>query len=293
MQACLLESVRIIAAWVNLLENKKMRIGVIGCAGRMGQANLKEILASEDLTLVGATERAGHEAIGQDLGLLVGGDALGISVGNDVPALLAVAHVVIEFSTPEVSLRHAGLCAEAGCAHIIGTTGLNADQQAQLAQFAERTSIVWAPNMSQGVNLLVEVVEQVARALDDSFDIEIIEAHHRHKVDSPSGTALALGEAAARGRAVDLAEKADRGRDGLSGPRKIGDIGFAVTRGGDVVGDHTVLFAGDGERIELTHKASNRGIYSKGAVRAARWAAAQSPGLYTMADVLGLKAASA
>ena len=265
-----------------------MRIGVFGCAGRMGRACMAAILAAEGLELAGGSELPGHSAIGEDLGVLAGSDAIGRVACVDPTPMLAVAHAVIEFSTPDASVISAERCAEAGCAHVIGTTGLDGQQRARLSDAAERIPIVWAPNMSQGVNLLLALVEQVGRALDPTFDIEIVEMHHKHKADAPSGTALALGEAAARGRGVDLAAVADRGRDGLVGARKPGDIGFAVLRGGDVIGDHSVVFAGEGERIELTHKASSREIYANGAVRAARWAARQPAGLYGMVDVLGL-----
>ncbi|MEZ5825916.1 MAG: 4-hydroxy-tetrahydrodipicolinate reductase [Geminicoccaceae bacterium] len=241
-----------------------MRIGVIGCAGRMGRANMAEILKSDDLELVGGVELAGSPALGEDLGVLAGRDPVGIVATHDLPSMLTAAHAVIEFSSPQASLANAELCAEAGCAHVIGTTGLDDAQKARLAELGKRIPIVWAANMSQGVNLLLGLVEQVARSLAVDFDIEIVEAHHRHKVDAPSGTALALGEAAAAGRGVRLDDVADRGRDGMTGPRRSGDIGFAVMRGGDVIGDHTVLFAGEGERIELTHKASSREIYSRG-----------------------------
>ena len=265
-----------------------MRIGVFGCAGRMGRACMAAILATEGLELAGGSELEGHVAIGEDLGVLAGSDPIGQVASEDPTPMLAVAHAVIEFSTPDASVTGAQRCAEAGCAHVIGTTGLEEQHRARLKGAAERIPIVWAPNMSQGVNLLLALVEQVGKALDPAFDIEIVEMHHKHKVDAPSGTALALGEAAARGRGVELAAVADRGRDGLVGARKMGDIGFAVLRGGDVIGDHSVVFAGEGERIELTHKASSREIYANGAVRAARWAAQQKPGLYGMADVLGL-----
>lgn len=265
-----------------------MRIGVIGCAGRMGRANLAEVLASEGLELAGGTERPGHAAIGQDLGLLAGGEAVGVICIADPAALMTEAHAVIEFSTPEASIANAALAADHGCAHVIGTTGLETAHRDALARAATRTAIVWAPNMSLGVNLLLGLAEKVAATLDESFDIEIVEMHHRHKVDAPSGTALAIGEAAARGRGRPLAALEVRARDGAIGARQPGTIGFAVLRGGDVVGDHTITFAGEGERLELTHKASSRAIYSKGAVRAARWAAAQKPGLYGMQDVLGL-----
>jgi len=269
-------------------EDGSLRIGVIGCAGRMGRANLAEVLATAGLELAGGTERTGHAAIGQDLGLLAGSDAVGIACTADPAALMTQAHAVIEFSTPEASVANARLAAEHGCAHVVGTTGLDAAEKAVLARAAERTAIVWAANMSLGVNLLLGLAEKVAATLDEAFDIEIVEMHHRHKVDAPSGTALAIGEAAARGRGKPLAALEQRARDGVTGPRKPGAIGFAVLRGGDVVGDHTITFAGEGERLELTHKASSRSIYSKGALRAAIWAARQPPGLYGISDVLGL-----
>lgn len=266
-----------------------MRIGVIGCAGRMGRTNLRELLGTEGVTLSGGVERPGSPAIGQDLGVLAGLDPVGMAAGEDVAALAGASDALIEFSTPEATIEHAAICAGQGCAHVIGTTGLSAEQEVALRRHAERVAIVWAPNMSLGVNLLLGLVEQVARALDDSFDIEILEMHHRHKVDAPSGTALALGRAAARGRGVDLAAVADRVRDGITGARRQGAIGFATMRGGDVVGDHRVVFAGPGERVELAHLASDRRIYARGAVRAALWATGQPPGLYGMAEVLGLR----
>lgn len=269
-----------------------MRIGVIGCAGRMGRANVREVLATQGLTLAGGVERPGHPEIGKDLGLLVQADPIGATVGDDVGQLVAEADAVIEFSSPAATLANAALCAERGCVHIVGTTGLSPDQERELRQIATRTAIVWAPNMSLGVNLLLGLVEQVARALDPSFDVEILEMHHRHKVDAPSGTALALGRAAARGRGVELDAVARRVRDGITGARGTGEIGFAVLRGGDVVGDHRVVFAGVSERVEIAHVATDRRIYARGAVHAAQWAVRQPPGLYGMAEVLGLKPGS-
>jgi 4-hydroxy-tetrahydrodipicolinate reductase len=266
-----------------------MDIGVLGCAGRMGRAVIAEILASRDCRLAGGIEPAGHPALGQDLGVLAGTAPTGTLATSDVRALLEQADVVIEFSAPEASARHAELTAAAGTGHVIGTTGLSGEQAARLTAAAARAPIVWAANMSLGINLLVALAEQVARALGpEAFDVEIVEMHHRHKVDAPSGTALALGEAVARGRGVRLAEAAMRGRDGLTAERPEGAIGFAALRGGDVVGDHTVLFAGAGERLELTHRATDRRIYARGALHAARWLHGRPPGLYRMADVLGL-----
>jgi 4-hydroxy-tetrahydrodipicolinate reductase len=266
-----------------------MRIGVLGCAGRMGRAVIGEVLAAENCTLVGGVDRSDHPALGQDLGVLAGHGPLGVTMSTDAAALIEGADVVIEFSAPEATGAHATLAAMHGTGHVIGTTGLSAAQEQEIRDAARRTAIMRAANMSLGVNLLLGLTEQVARALGpDAFDIEILEMHHKHKVDAPSGTALALGQAAARGRGVDLAEMADRGRDGMTGARRTGAIGFAALRGGDVVGDHMVIFAGAGERVELAHRAADRRIYARGAVTAARWLHGRPPGLYGMADVLGL-----
>ncbi len=266
-----------------------MKIGVLGCAGRMGRAIMAEVLETEGCTLAGGTEMAGHSELGQDLGALIGSGNLNMTVNVDAAALIATSDVVIEFSSVDATVRHAGIAAEHGTGHVIGTTGLDAAAAAAITNAAEKTCIMWAANMSLGVNLLLGLTEKVASSLGpEAFDIEIVEIHHRHKIDAPSGTALALGEAAARGRGVALGDVADRGRDGVTGARKTGDIGFAALRGGDVVGDHSVVFAGLGERIELTHKASDRGIYARGAVHAARWLENKKPGLYGMNDVLGV-----
>lgn len=266
-----------------------MKIGVLGAAGRMGRAIIAEILDSEGCTLAGGAEMAGHAALGQDLGALAGRDDIGLVIGEDSAALIESADAVIEFSTGEATARHVTLSAKLGTAHVIGTTALDAAAAAAVTEAAARIQIVWAANMSLGVNLLLGLTERVARSLaPEAFDIEIVETHHRHKIDAPSGTALALGEAAARGRGVTLDDVADRGRDGVTGARKTGAIGFAALRGGDVVGDHSVMFAGLGERIELTHKASDRRIYARGAVHAARWLEGRPAGLYDMNDVLGL-----
>lgn len=265
-----------------------MKIGVIGCAGRMGQMLVREITATAGCTLIGGTDKVGGEAIGKDLGLLAGLDALGVTAIDDPVALFAQADAVIDFSNPEATERHAALAAQAETVLVVGTTGLNPSQQAAIAQAATHTAILQSPNMSLGVNLLLALVEQVARSLDDGYDIEILEMHHRNKVDAPSGTALGLGRAAAAGRGVALEDVWQKTRDGITGVRPRGEIGFATLRGGDVIGDHVVMFAGDGERIELTHKGSGRQIYAKGAVRAALWARDKTPGLYSMKDVLGL-----
>lgn len=265
-----------------------MRIGVVGCAGRMGRMLVRQVAATSGCVLSGGTERLGGPHVGKDIGTVAGLDPVGVTIIDDPAELFARSDAVIDFTAPEATERHAALAAQGKVIHVIGTTGLNAGQQEALRRAARHAPIIHAPNMSLGVNLLTVLVEQVARALDPDFDIEIVELHHRHKVDAPSGTALGLGRAAAAGRGVDLDAVSDRVRDGLTGPRKTGNIGFSVMRGGDVVGDHTVLFAGAGERIELTHRAGSRDIYAKGAVSAALWAHGKKPGLYTMRDVLGL-----
>ena len=265
-----------------------MRVGVIGCGGRMGRTVLREIIAAPDLELVGGAERPDHPDLGRDLGLLVGETACGLVLRDDVSDLLTRAHVLIEFSTPEASLEHARACAARGRPLVIGTTGFSPEQDREFSQLAERFPLLLAPNMSLGINLLLALTEQVARALGPDFDIEILEMHHRSKVDAPSGTALALGRAAATGRGVRLEDAAVRVRDGFTGPRARGSIGFATLRGGDVVGDHAVIFAGEGERLVLQHLASDRRIYARGALAAARWLSGRAPGRYGMRDVLGV-----
>jgi 4-hydroxy-tetrahydrodipicolinate reductase len=265
-----------------------VRIGVVGCGGRMGQALVREIAQTAGAALAGGTERAGSPVLGADIGSVAGLKPLGLQIGADAAALFDASDVVIDFTAPAASLHHAQLAAEHGCALVVGTTGLSAEETAQLREAAGRAALVHAPNMSLGVNLLLALVERVAGILGDDYDIEIVEMHHRHKVDAPSGTALGLGRAAAAGRQVALDAVKETVRDGHPGPRVPGRIGFATLRGGDVVGDHTVIFAGDGERLELGHKASSRTVFAKGAVRAALWAAGKRPGFYGMADVLGL-----
>ena len=265
-----------------------MKIGVVGCAGRMGQMLVREIAATPGCTLAGGTERVGGPALGKDLGTLAGIEPLGVTAIDDAAVLFAEADAVIDFTSPEATVRHAALAAQSETVLVIGTTGIEANHQEAIAQAATHTPIVQSPNMSLGVNLLLALVEQVSRALGDDFDIDILEMHHRNKVDAPSGTALGLGRAAAAGRGVKLEDVWQKVRDGITGARPRGEIGFATLRGGDVIGDHVVTFAGDGERIELTHKASGRQIYAKGAVRAALWANDKKPGLYSMKDVLGM-----
>ncbi len=265
-----------------------MRIGIVGCCGRMGQMLVREVLDTEGATLSGGTERAGAEAVGADIAQMAGRRPVGIPVVVDPSELFAASDAVIDFTAPAATALHAGLAASHGCALIVGTTGLDSAQEQALRDAATRTRIVWAANMSVGVNLLLALVEKVAATLAADYDIEIVEMHHRHKVDAPSGTALALGKAAAAGRGVVLDDVRQSVRDGHTGPRRAGDIGFATLRGGDVVGDHDVIFAAEGERLILGHKASSRQVFAKGAVRAALWTRGRPAGLYSMRDVLGL-----
>ena len=265
-----------------------LRLAVLGAAGRMGRMLVQTIPDTLGVRLSGAFESAGSPALGMDSGELIGAGANGVRVTADFAAALAESDVVIDFSTPAATVALAGLAANAGVAHVIGTTGLSADDLDAIATAAEKTVVVRSGNMSLGVNLLAGLVERAARALGPAWDAEIVEMHHRMKVDAPSGTALLLGEAAARGRNINLAEHSARGRDGLTGARKPGDIGFASLRGGTVIGDHSVIFAGVGERIEFSHRAEERGIFARGALAAALWTRGKPPGLYSMADVLGL-----
>lgn len=265
-----------------------IRIGIAGCGGRMGRLLLAETASAEDCVLAAATARPGSDLVGQDAGTATGLAPLGVAVSADPEDLFANSDAVIDFTRPEVTLGHAGLAAAHGVPLVIGTTGFDAAGEAALRAAAEKTALVLAPNTSAGVNLMFALTERVAKALDDAFDIEIVEIHHRYKIDAPSGTALELGRRAAKGRGVALEDVADRGRDGETGARERGRIGFAALRGGDVIGEHTVVFAGDGERIELTHRASARAIYARGALRAVRWLRGRGPGLYSMFDVLGL-----
>ena len=265
-----------------------MKIGIVGAAGRMGRMLIAEVLGVEGCQLAGGTEPPGSGVLGQDLGLLIGAVEHGLSIGDDTGALFKASDAVVDFTHPDATAAHAALSGETGVALIVGTTGFEAQHMEALGRAAAKAAVVQAANMSGGVNLLLGLTAQVASALGDDYDIEIAEMHHRHKVDAPSGTALALGAAAAKGRGVNLEAVSDRGRDGEAGPRIAGDIGFSVIRGGDVAGDHTVIFAGHGERVELTHKAGSREIFARGAIRAALWTEGQAPGLYSMRDVLGL-----
>lgn len=264
-------------------------IAVTGISGRMGQTLARLVQDNSATRLTGALERPGHPWVGQDLGAAMGGAACGVIVTDDAAAGLDGAQAVIDFTAPAATVALAQVAAARGIVHVIGTTGMADADLAAVAACADRAVIVRAGNMSLGVNLLVQITRQVAAALDDDYDIEVIEAHHRHKVDAPSGTALMLGEAAAAGRGVALADVADRGRDGLTGARTRGAIGFSAIRGGDIVGEHDVLFAADGERIVLRHVASDRSVFARGAIRAAIWGQGRAPGEYDMVDVLGLR----
>jgi 4-hydroxy-tetrahydrodipicolinate reductase len=265
-----------------------LRLAVVGAAGRMGRMLVQTIPDTLGVRLVGALGRAGSSCIGVDSGALIGSAPNGVAISDDPGAVAARCDVLIDFSSPENTVALSGLCAQLGVAHVIGTTGLSPQDLEVVAEASRKIAVVRSGNMSLGVNLLAVLVEKAARALGPAWDAEIVEMHHARKVDAPSGTALLLGEAAARGRGIDLREHSARGRDGLTGPRKTGDIGFASLRGGTVVGDHTVILAGAGERIELTHRAEERGIFARGALAAALWVRGRPPGLYNMQDVLGL-----
>lgn len=266
----------------------ELKVAVLGASGRMGQMLVSSIAKEPKTILSGVSERSGHDWIGQDVGEAMGGQSLGVMVASDPLEVFAGAEAVIDFTSPAATVEHAALAAQARAVHVIGTTGLDEAQIAALEPAARHAVIVRAGNMSLGVNLLTVLVEKVAAALDADFDIEVVEMHHRHKVDAPSGTALMLGEAAAKGRGVDLNDVSDRGRDGITGARKRGDIGFVALRGGDVIGEHEVIFASEGERISIRHAASDRALFAKGAIKAALWGRGRAPGQYDMLDVLGL-----
>lgn len=267
-----------------------MRLIIAGAGGRMGRALVRAITETAGVTVVGAVDAPNSELIGSDSGVLAGLPANDVKLTTDLAALAGQADGIIEFTIPKVTVAHAQIAARHGLVHVIGTTGFEAEGETAVKDAAAQGAIiVKSGNMSLGVNLLATLVKQAAKALQENFDIEIVEMHHNRKIDAPSGTALLLGQAAADGRGVDLATHSDRGRDGITGARKSGDIGFVALRGGTVVGDHTVILAGPYERIELTHKAEDRMIFAHGAVKAALWARGKSPALYSMADVLGLK----
>lgn len=263
-------------------------VAMCGASGRMGRAIVPLLAAAADLRLSGALAAPGDPGLGGDAGLLAGTGALGVILTDDAAKALEGAEVAIDFSLPAASLVHARLCRKGGCAIVIGTTGHSPAELAELREISSAIPVVMAPNMSLGVNLMFRLAEIAARALGEEYDAEIWEAHHRHKVDAPSGTALGLGRSVARGRGVGLDEVAVFERHGAVGPRKAGSIGFSVVRGGDIVGDHRLVFAGPGEQLEIAHHAQDRSGFARGAVAAARWVLGRPPGLYGMADVLGL-----
>lgn len=263
-------------------------IVITGASGRMGQMLIQTIVQSDKAHLVGAIERKNHAWVGQDIGVAMGGAPLGVLVEDTPAPAFARANAVIDFTAPSATIEFAVIAANAGIVHVIGTTGMTDDDIAALKPAAKNAVIVRAGNMSLGVNLLTQLTKRVAAALDEDFDIEIIESHHNQKVDAPSGTALMLGDAAAEGRGVALSDVSDRGRDGITGARKRGDIGFTAIRGGDIVGEHDVLFAAAGERIVLRHMATDRTVFARGALKAALWGQGKTPGEYDMIDVLGL-----
>ena len=265
-----------------------MRLVVVGAAGRMGRSLLKTVAETPGVALSAAIEREGSPALGEDAGTLSGLPPLGVSVTDDPLPAFAAADGVLDFTAPVATVDFAALAAQARIVHVVGTTGLAEPDFAKLEAAARHARIVQSGNMSLGVNLLAALVRKAAAALAEDWDIEILEMHHRMKVDAPSGTALLLGEAAAAGRRIALAERSVRVRDGHTGARPSGAIGFASLRGGTVVGEHSVVFAGAGERIELSHRAEDRALFARGAIRAAMWAEGRKPGYYTMADVLGL-----
>ncbi len=264
-----------------------LKVAIAGASGRMGQMLVQALLADPQARLSGALDIAGSPALGQDAAAALG-QTSGVTVTADLHAGLAGADVLIDFTRPEGTLAHLVVCQDLGLRAVIGTTGLTPAQKERVAAHAQHIGIVLAPNMSVGVNVMLRLLELAAHSLGDEYDVEVIESHHRHKVDAPSGTALALGEAVARARGVDLAAQGVFTRHGHTGERARGAIGFATVRGGDIVGEHSVLFAGTGERIEITHKSSSRANYAEGALRAAHFVARRGPGLYGMADVLGL-----
>lgn len=265
-----------------------MKIAVVGAAGRMGRELIKAVHDADGVTLAGAVESPGNLAIGQDAGLLAGLAKVGVVITDQALETFAKVDAVLDFTIPAATVEFAALAANARIVHVVGTTGLSDADHAKLDAAARHATIIQAGNMSLGVNLLVALTRKVAAALDADFDIEVLEMHHRMKVDAPSGTALMLGRAAAEGRGLRLNDVSQRVRDGVTGPRKRGDIGFATLRGGGVIGEHTVIFASDNERIEITHKAGDRSLFARGAVKAAMWGKGKGPGRFDMMDVLGL-----
>jgi 4-hydroxy-tetrahydrodipicolinate reductase len=266
-----------------------MRLAIAGAAGRMGRVLTRIVNETPGAEVAGGIEPRGSAHVGADMGVLAGIGALDVTITDDPISLFTRIDGIIDFTVPQATLALAELSAQARIVHVIGTTGIGEDGEAKIKAASRHARIIKSGNMSLGVNLLAVMVKKVAAALGEDFDIEVLEMHHKHKIDAPSGTALLLGQAAADGRGIDLKTRSVRSRDGHTGARPVGDIGFATLRGGSVVGDHTVMFAGPAERIELSHKAESRDIFARGAVRAALWGFEKKPGLYSMIDVLGLE----
>ena len=264
-----------------------MGLVIVGAAGRMGRTLIRMVAETEGVTVAGAIEREGSPFVGQDAGVVAGLPALGVAITDDPLPVFAKAQGVLDFTAPAATLAFAEIAAQARIVHVIGTTGLSVEDHAAIDAAARHAVIMQSGNMSLGVNLLAQLVRQASRALDADFDIEVLEMHHRHQVDAPSGIALMLGQAAAEGRDINLAENSVRVRDGITGPRERGSIGFATLRGGSVIGDHSVMLSGEGEMITLSHHASDRALFARGAIKAALWAHRRKPGRYSMADVLG------
>lgn len=269
------------------MSDARLRIAIAGASGRMGRVLIEAVLAEPDCWLAGALDIEGSPALGQDAGAFAG-RSTGVMITSDLRAGLSSAQLLIDFTRPEGTLAHLKLCRELGVKAVIGTTGFTPAQKAEIADHADHIALMLAPNMSVGVNVMLKLLDQAARALNQGYDIEVIEAHHRHKVDAPSGTALQIGEVLAAALGRELKDCAVYARHGVTGERDPSTIGFSAIRGGDIVGDHTVLFAGTGERIEITHKSSSRATYAQGSLRAARFLASRSQGLFDMNDVLGL-----
>ena len=265
------------------------RIAISGTAGRMGRTLVEACHQTDGMSVTVALERGGHELLGADAGVVAGVGELGVTIVSDLASATGDFDVLIDFTRPDVTLANLAVCRAAGKRMVIGTTGLDDSQKAEIEAAGNSTAIVFAPNMSVGVNLCLKLLDTAARVLGDSVDIEVIEAHHRHKVDAPSGTALRMGEVVAAALGRDLKDCAVYGREGQTGERDRQTIGFETIRAGDIVGDHTVMFAADGERVEITHKASSRMTFANGAVRAAGWVSSHPKGLFDMLDVLGLK----
>ncbi len=266
-----------------------MKVGIVGAAGRMGQTLIKACLETEGVELTAAVEHKDSPAVGKDAGEVAGLPRCGLTVGSDLGAVINEVNALIDFTRPEATLANLELCRQHGKHLIIGTTGFTAEQKSQINQAAETVAVVMAPNFSVGVNLTLKILEMATRVMGEYTDIEIIEAHHRHKVDAPSGTAIRMGEVVAKTLGRDLKDCAVYGREGITGARDRKTIGFSTIRAGDIVGEHTVMFADEGERVEISHKASSRMTFAKGAVRAALWLADKNKGLFDMQDVLGLK----